>query len=171
MLDRKYILIWLLFLMLASPLKATEIDSLRAILEKENSLSAKCAVLDEISFLFVDSTAEIATLDSALHEILHSRDTAMIYEAISSMGRFYYNNNRQEALYDLMSRTEAASGAKGGKGVSETIIRSGSFSSSRRKAQLSRLSKQKGCQTTGQFPSSMLNGVSFSSGGKTTADG
>lgn len=107
MLDKKYILIWLLFLMLASPLKATEIDSLRAILEKENSLSAKCAVLDEISFLFVDSTTEIAALDSALHEILHSRDTAMIYEAISSMGRFYYNNNRQESLYDLMSRTEA----------------------------------------------------------------
>lgn len=107
MLDKKYILTWLLFLLLASLSKATEIDSLRAMLEKENSLSAKCAVLDEISFLFADSTTDIATLDSALHEILHSRDTAMMYEAISSMGRFYYNNNRLEALCDLMSRTEA----------------------------------------------------------------
>lgn len=107
MLDKKYILTWLLFLLLASLSKATEIDSLRAMLEKENSLSAKCAVLDEISFLFADSTTDIATLDSALHEILHSRDTAMMYEAISSMGRFYYNNNSLEALCDLMSRTEA----------------------------------------------------------------
>lgn len=107
MLDKKYILTWLLFLLLASLSKATEIDSLRAMLEKENSLSAKCAVLDEISFLFADSTTDIATLDSVLHEILHSRDTAMMYEAISSMGRFYYNNNRLEALCDLMSRTEA----------------------------------------------------------------
>ncbi len=38
MLDKKYILIWLLFLMLAPPLKAIEIDSLRAILEKKKQL-------------------------------------------------------------------------------------------------------------------------------------
>lgn len=110
--QRKRIILWAFFLLLAPFLKAEGVDSLRAVFNEATSLKEKYAILQDFTFQITDSTEEVVLVDSVFHDILHSRDTAIIYEAIFNMGRFYYNNERLASLNDLLSRMNSIIGKK-----------------------------------------------------------
>lgn len=109
---KKIIFLWAFFLLLTPLLKAEGADSLRTVFNEALSLKEKYTILKNFTFQITDSTEEVVVVDSVFHDILGSRDTALIYDAIFNMGRFYYNNGRLASLNDLLSHMNSIIGVK-----------------------------------------------------------
>lgn len=108
----KRIFLGIFFVFLTPSLKAEGVDSLRNVFKNAVDLKEKFAILQDFTFQIMDSTEEAVLLDSIFHEILLSPDTTLTYEAISDMGRFYYNNSRLASLRDLSARVNAMTDGK-----------------------------------------------------------
>lgn len=108
----KRIFLGIFFVLLTPSLKAEGVDSLRNVFKNAVDLKEKFAILQDFTFQIMDSTEEAVLLDSIFHEILLSPDTTLTYEAISDMGRFYYNNSRLASLRDLSARVNAMTDGK-----------------------------------------------------------
>lgn len=106
----KRIFVGIFFLLSTSSLHAEEVDSIKNVFDKAEELKDKYAILRDYTFLIMDSTETVVLLDSIFHDILQSRDTSLIYDAIANMARFYYNNNRLASLSDLYARMNSIMG-------------------------------------------------------------
>lgn len=106
---RFFACLWLFCVVGMPVMRADNADSLALAFKNASGLKEKYDIFQNYTFLIMDSPREIEVVDSMFQEIVSSCDSAMVYNAIFNMGRFYYNNDQLSSLYALSVRIDSMS--------------------------------------------------------------